>query len=64
MISAKWTQIEKIQFEFTKHYDAKYSHAHQVLNIAYSNQLDDIEDLFLDDTKAAIYPGYASVIKR
>ena len=50
MRSTKWTQIEKIKFKFAKHCDAKYSHAHQVLNIAYSNPLDDIEDLLLDDT--------------
>ena len=35
----------------------------KVLNIEYSNPLDDIEDLFLDDTRMAISPGYAFVIK-
>ena len=63
MRSTKWTQIEKIQFQFTKHCDAKYSHAHQVLNIAYSNPLDNIEDLFLDDTRTTIYTGSAAMIK-
>ena len=63
MISTKWDQIEKIQFQFTKHCNAKYSHAHQVLNIAYSNPLDDIEDLVLDDTRNSISTVYASMIK-
>ena len=45
MSSTKWTQIEKIQFKFTKHCDVKYIHSHQVRNIEYSNQLDDVEDL-------------------
>ena len=63
MSFTKWTQIENIQFQFTKHCDTKYSHAHQVLNIACSNPLDDIEDLFLDDTRTAISPGAASMTK-
>ena len=63
MSSTKWTQIENIQFQFTKHCDAKYIHAHQVLNIAYSNPLDDIEDLLLDDNRTATAPGAASTIK-
>ena len=63
MRSTKWTQIEKIQFQFTNHWYAKYSHIHQVLNIEYSNQLEDIEDLFLDDTRNAISTGSASTIK-
>ena len=63
MSSTKWTQIEIIQFQFTKHCDVKYSHAHQVLNIAYSNPLYDTEDLFLDDTRTSIAPGYSSMIK-
>ena len=32
MSSTKWTQIEKVQFQFTKHCDAKYSYANQVLS--------------------------------
>ena len=63
MSSTKWTQIERIQFQFTKHCDAKNIHAHQVLNIAYSNPLDNIEDLFLDDIRNVIAPGAASMIK-
>ena len=43
--------------------DAKYIHTHQVLNIAYSNPLDDIEEIFMDDTRTAINPGSASKIK-
>ena len=45
MRSTKYPQIEQIQFQFRKNCDVKYSHAHQVLNIAYSNPLDNIEDL-------------------
>ena len=45
-----------------KHFDSKYRYAHQVLNIAYSNPLDNIEDLFLDDTRTSIVPGADSVI--
>ena len=63
MGSTKWNQIENIQFQLTKHCYVKYSYAHQVLNISYSNPLYDIEDLFLDDTITAISPGAASTIK-
>ena len=63
MRSTKWTQIENIQYQFTKHCDAKYIHAHQVLNIAYSYPLDDIEYLLLDDTRTTISPGSYSIIK-
>ena len=59
----KWTQIENIQFKFTKHCDNKYSHAHQVLNTAYSNPLNSIEYLLLDDTITEVAPGSASIIK-
>ena len=59
----KWTQIENIQFKFTKHCDNKYSHAHQVLNTAYSNPLNSIEYLLLDDTITEVSPGSASIIK-
>ena len=57
MRSTKRTQIENIQFQFKNHCDAKYSHAHQVLNIAYYKKLDNIEDLFLDDNRTSIAPG-------
>ena len=63
MSSTKWTQIERIQLQYTKYYNAKYIHAHQVLTISYSSPLDSIEDLFLDDNRTAIAPGAASVIK-
>ena len=63
MSSTKWTQIENIQFQFKKHCDAKCSHAHQVINKAYSNPLENIEDILLDDTRTKIAPGYASMIK-
>ena len=63
MSPTKWTQIEKSHFQFTKHCDVKYSHAHQVLNISYSDPLDDIEYLFLDNTRTEIAPGAASMIK-
>ena len=63
MSSTKWTQIERIQFQFTKHCDAKYIHAHQVLNIAYSNLLEDIENIFLDDTRTTKAHGDSSIIK-
>ena len=33
MSSTKCTQIENIQYQFMKHFDAKCSHANQVLNI-------------------------------
>ena len=62
MSSTKLTQIENIQFQFTKHFDAKYSYAHQVLNIAYSVPLYDIVDLLIDDIRTVIDPGYASMI--
>ena len=63
MRSTKWTQIENIQSQFTKHCDAKYSYAYQVLNIAYSNPCDDIEDILLDDTRTIISHGADSIIK-
>ena len=46
-----------------EHFDAKYIHAKQVLNITYYNPLDGIEDLFVDDTIAEISPGAFSIIK-
>ena len=46
-----------------KHFDAKYIYAHQVLNIAYPHPLDNIEYLFLYDTRTVIAPGDASIIK-
>ena len=63
MSSTKCTQIENIQFKFTKHCDVKYSHAYQVLNVVYYNPLDDIEYLLLDDTRTSISLGAASIIK-
>ena len=43
--------IENIQFQFTKNWNTKYSHAHQVFNISYYNPLYDIEDPLLDDSR-------------
>ena len=62
MSSTKWTQIENIQFQFIKYFDAKYSDSHQVLNIAYSNPLYNNEYLFLDYTRTAISTGASSMI--
>ena len=63
MSSTKLTQIENIQFQFTKHCDVKYINAQQVLNITYSNPLEYIQDLFLYDTRTAISHGYPSMVK-
>ena len=63
MRSTKLTQIETFQFQFTNNCDAKYIHAHQVLNIAYSNLLEDIENIFLDDTRTTKAHGDSSIIK-
>ena len=63
MSSTKWTQIEKIQFQLTKHCNVKYRHPYQLLNITYSNPLYNIEDLFQDDTRTTISPGADSMIK-
>ena len=63
MSSTKWTQIENIQFKFTKHFDTKYSHAQNEPTIAYYNQVDYIEYLFLYDNRTAIASGSNSMIK-
>ena len=44
-------------------FDAKYSHAHQVLNISFSNPVDHIEYPIPDDTRTTIAPGSSSMIK-
>ena len=66
MGSTKWTQIENVIFHFTKHFDVKYSHTHQFLNIkiTYSNTLENTEELFLDDNRTTIYTVDASMIKK
>ena len=63
MSSTKRTQIEKIIFQFRKHFGVKYRHVHQFLNTSYSNTFDDIEYPFMDDTRTAISPVDDSVIK-
>ena len=63
MSSTKWTQLENIQFQFIIQCDVKYSHANQVLNIAYSNPLENVEDLLLDDNRTIIAPGLTYIIK-
>ena len=53
-IAHKWTQIESIQITFARHSNQDFSHAHHVLNEAFSEPIKDIADLFADDTRTAL----------
>ena len=53
----------KYSISIYKNCDAKYIHAHQVLNIVYYNPLDNIKDLWLDDTRTVISFGATYMIK-
>jgi len=53
-IAHKWTTIEGIQITFARHCKQDFSHAHHVLNQAFSEPIEDIADLFADNTRTAL----------
>jgi len=50
----KWTHIESIQITFARHSNQDFSHAHHVLNEAFSEPIEDISDLFADDSRTTL----------
>jgi len=53
-IAHKWTNIEGIQITFARHCNQDFGHAHHVLNEAFSEPMEDIADLFDDDTRTSL----------
>ena len=53
-IAHKWTYIEGIQITFARHCNQAFGHAHHVLNEAFSEPIEDIADLFDDDTRTSL----------
>jgi len=53
-VTHQWTDIEGIQITFARHCKQDLSHAHHVLNEAFSEPIEDIADLFADDNRTAL----------
>ena len=52
-----------IRVQFAKHHKAKYRNAHLELNKAYSFSMDEIQDLFTDDSRTELKPSCMRIIR-
>jgi hypothetical protein len=49
-----WIDIEGIQICFARHCNQDLSHAYHALNAAFSEPMEEIDDLFTDDNRTSL----------
>jgi len=57
-----WDQITTINFRFAQHSKKRYRHIHHALDAAYSEPLENIDDLFIDDERSDLVPSALKII--